>query len=53
MTARAFDQFKENIERVRYLHLIYHLLITQTTKAIDISDVLRAELVLAVSALDY
>lgn len=53
MTARAFNQFKENIERVRHLHSIYHHLITQTTKAIDISDVLRAELVLVVSALDY
>lgn len=53
MTAQAFNQFKENIERVRYLHSIYQHVNIQTTKAIDISDVLRAELVLTVSALDY
>lgn len=45
--------FKDNIQRVRHLGTIYISLRAMTTPALDLSDVLRAELVLAVSALDH
>ncbi len=48
----ALDQFQGNIARVRNLGGIYRALEGQTTSAVDLSDLLRAELVLAVSALD-
>ena len=48
----ALDQFRANIARVRNLGGIYRALEGQTTSAVDLSDLLRAELVLAVSALD-
>jgi len=47
------SQFKQNIERVRNIHSIYNILNIKTTGVIDVSDVLRAELVLVVSAFDY
>ena len=49
----AFDQFKANIQRVRNLGALNRALKATTTNALDLSDILRAELVLAVSALDY
>ena len=49
----AIDQFRTNISRVRNLGAIFGALDSQTTLALDLSDVLRAELVLAVSALDH
>ena len=49
----AIDQFRVNIARVRNLGVIYNTLNAQTTAAIDLSDILRSELVMAVSALDY
>ena len=48
----ALDQFRANIARVRNLGGVYRALEDQTTGAVDLSDLLRAELVLAVSALD-
>ena len=48
----AIDQFRANLVRVRDLGLIANALDSQTTQALDLSDILRAELVLAVSALD-
>ena len=48
----ALDQFHTNISRVRNLGSIVSALDSQTTQALDLSDILRAELVLAVSALD-
>ena len=48
----ALDQFQANIARVRNLGGVYRALEDQTTSAVDLSDLLRAELVLAVSALD-
>ena len=48
----AIDQFRVNIGRVRNLGTMYKILRTQTTKVLDLSDILRAELVMAVSALD-
>ena len=49
----AIDQFRVNIARVRNLGAIHNTLNAQTTEAIDLSDILRSELVMAVSALDY
>ena len=49
----AIDQFRVNIARVRNLGIIYNTLNGQTTTTIDFSDILRSELVMGVSALDY
>ena len=49
----AIDQFRVNIARVRNLGAIHNTLNAQITAAIDLSDILRSELVMAVSALDY
>ncbi len=43
---------KKNIKQARQLGGIYRALRSQTTAALDLSDILRAELVLAVSAFD-
>ena len=49
----AIDQFRRNIQRVRNLGAIYQALSAQTTQALDLSDLLRSELVMAVSTLDH
>lgn len=49
----AIDQFRLNIARVRNLGIIHNTLNVQTTAVIDLSDILRSELVMAVSALDH
>lgn len=49
----ALDQFKISIARVRDLIALHNSLKAQATPALDLSDMLRAALVLAVSALDY
>ena len=49
----AIEQFRVNIERVRNLGSLGSILDLQTTDALDTSDILRAELVLAVSAFDH
>ena len=49
----AIDQFRGNLQRVRSLGSIYQALNAQTTQALDLSDILRSEWVLAVSALDH
>lgn len=41
------------MQRVRTLHALHGSFVRQTTPAIDLSDILRAEVVLAVSSLDY
>lgn len=48
----AIDQFRANMSRVRDLGRIADALDSQPAQALDSSDVLRAEFVLAVSALD-
>ncbi len=48
----AIEQFRLNIRRVRDLGSIYQILSAQTTQALDLSDVLRSELIMGVSALD-
>lgn len=49
----AIEQFRANIERVRDLGAVERALSVQTTNALDLSDILRAEIVLVVSALDH
>lgn len=49
----AIDAFEANMLRVRALHALHGAFSKQVTAAIDLSDVLRAEVVLAVSALDH
>lgn len=48
----AIDQFRVNISRARNLGAVYKAINAQTTGALDLSDILRAELVMGVSALD-
>ncbi|MEG5136823.1 MULTISPECIES: HEPN domain-containing protein [unclassified Microcoleus] len=49
----ALDQFRISIRRVRDLIALHNSVKAQATGALDVSDMLRAALVLAVSALDY
>lgn len=49
----AIHQFRFNIERVRALGGLYEALSRLTTPAVDTTDILRAQIVLAVSALDH
>lgn len=49
----ALDQFHISIGRVRDLIAIHNSVKAKATGALDVSDMLRAALVLAVSALDY
>ncbi len=49
----ALNQFQISIRRVRDLIAIHNSIKAQSTPALDISDMLRAALVLCVSALDY
>lgn len=48
----ALEQFRANIGYVRNLRAIHGALKSRTTKAIDLTDLLRAQLVMVVSALD-
>jgi len=50
---KALAQFAENVRRARALGGLASAVASMTTSAIDVSDVLRAQLVLAVSALDH
>jgi hypothetical protein len=50
---KALDDFEECIRRVHALHALYISFAARLTAAVDLSDILRAEVVLAVSALDY
>lgn len=47
------DAFRESLSRVEHLGGLYKALSGLTTAAVDASDLLRAQVVLAVSALDY
>ena len=49
----ALDQFRISIGRVRDLIALHNSVKSQTMTGTDVSDMLRAALVLAVSALDY
>lgn len=47
------EQFQENIERVRALGGLHAAFDKVTTGAVDLTDLLRAQIVMIVSALDY
>lgn len=49
----AIQHFRSNIERVRAIGGLYEALSRLTTSAVDTTDILRAQIVLAVSALDH
>lgn len=49
----AFERFRRNLSYVRHLGAIHNALEAQTTAVLDLSDILRAQLVMAVSALDH
>ena len=49
---RAIQQFEANLESARQLGLIYSAFIDKVTEAICLDELLRAEIVLAVGALD-
>jgi RiboL-PSP-HEPN len=49
----ALDQFRSNIVYVRNLGGLYRSIAKVTTAVLDLSDLLRAELVMCVSALDH
>lgn len=49
----ALAQFKGNLARARDLLSLYSALSSQTVGALDLSDLLRAHIVLSVSALDH
>ena len=50
---RSLDIFQTNLDRVRSIHAVYLHLSGLVTPAIDLTDLLRAEMVLIVSALDH
>ena len=49
----ARDQFKNNIARARDLQALYIALSATTTVALDLTDILRSAVVIAVSGLDH
>ena len=49
----ASDRFRISISRVRDLIALHNSIKAQATNVLDVSDILRSALVLAVSALDY
>ena len=49
----SIQQFRENIERVRAIGGLYEALDQLTTPVLDASDLLRTQIVLAVSSLDH
>ena len=49
----ALDLFRENIQRSRNLTAVFRAIDSQTTDVLDLSDILRASLVMTVSTLDH
>ena len=49
----AHDQFQINVGRARDLLALYTTLSATTTGVLDLTDILRAALVVAVSAFDH
>lgn len=49
----ALNAFETAMQRVRSLHALHASLSVKLTAAVDLSDILRAEIVLAVSAFDF
>lgn len=50
---RAIEALRTSMSRVRHLGGLHDALLSLTTRAVDTSDLLRAQVVLGVSALDY
>lgn len=50
---RSLSIFRANLDRVRSIHALYIHFSESVTSAIDLTDLLRAEIVLIVSALDH
>ncbi|HWW15808.1 MAG TPA: HEPN domain-containing protein [Candidatus Dormibacteraeota bacterium] len=50
---QAIEQFRQNLARVKNIHAIYLRFSAMVTPAVDLSDILRAEIVMIVSALDH
>lgn len=48
----ALSKFRNHVDYARNLGVIYSALNAQTTNVLDLSDILRAEIVMAVSAFD-
>lgn len=49
----AIAQFRSNISRARELGVLAQVLASVTTGTVDVSDIWRAQIVLAVSAIDH
>ncbi|MCR4303644.1 MAG: HEPN domain-containing protein [Gallionella sp.] len=49
---KAIEDFRENISRVQHMGGLHKAMLSLMTGAVDTSDLLRAQIVLAVSALD-
>lgn len=49
----AINQFRANVSYVRNLGAVHAAIKAQTTPVIDLSDILRAQIVMIVSALDH
>jgi len=49
---QAFNQFKNNIKSTKELDALYNHLVLEMKLPIDLSDILRSQLIYAVSALD-
>ena len=49
----SIDAFNSRMARVHALHSLYKSLSVRLTAAVDLSDILRSEIVMAVSAFDY
>src|SRR5437879_200194 len=49
----AIDQFRNNMQRVQDFQSLYTALVRQVSSAVELDDILRATLVMAVSALDH
>lgn len=47
------EQFRDDIERVQTLGALYDILSQQITSALDLTDLLRSQIVMVVSALDH
>ncbi|WP_052711980.1 hypothetical protein [Elstera litoralis] len=49
----ALKAFDDSLARARHFHGLHNTLSSTLTVAVDLSDMLRAEIVMAVSALDH
>ena len=50
---RALDEFENSMRRARTLHELHLAFSNRLTDAVDLSDILRAEIAMAVSAFDF